>query len=131
MTEGKENILELATDVVAAYVSNNPVEADALPGLIKAVYQTMVDTLSREDRDTGEKPVPAIDPDQSIQDNYLICLEDGKKYKSLKRHLRTSHEMTPKAYTDKWGLPADYPMVAPNYSKQRSKLAKRTGLGKS
>jgi len=129
--DDNEHILELATDVVSAYVSHNAVEPDALPGLIKTVYQALQEAESGEDKDTGEKPVPAVDPDQSVQDNYLICLEDGKKYKSLKRHLRTSHEMTPKAYTDKWGLPADYPMVAPNYSIQRSKLAKRTGLGKS
>jgi len=127
----KEHVLELATEVVAAYVSHNAVEPGALPDLIKTVYGAMEETLTGEAQSSGEKPIPAIDPEKSISDNYLICLEDGKKYKSLKRHLRTSHEMTPKAYTDKWGLPADYPMVAPNYSKQRSKLAKRTGLGKS
>jgi len=127
----KEYILELATEIAAAYVSNNTVEADALPALIKSIYQAMEDTLSQDKEGTGEKPIPAIAPDKSVHDDYLICLEDGKKYKSLKRHLRTSHEMTPKAYIDKWGLPADYPMVAPNYSKQRSRLAKRTGLGKS
>jgi len=127
----KEYILELATEIAAAYVSNNTVEADALPALIKSIYQAMEDTLSADKEGTGEKPIPAIAPDKSVHDDYLICLEDGKKYKSLKRHLRTSHEMTPKAYIDKWGLPADYPMVAPNYSKQRSRLAKRTGLGKS
>lgn len=127
----KQDILELAADIVAAYVSNNTVEPDALPGLIKSVYLALEETLSGDEREVGEKPVPAIAPELSVTDNYIICLEDGKKYKSLKRHLRTSHEMTPKAYTDKWGLPADYPMVAPNYSKQRSRLAKRTGLGKS
>ena len=131
MTADKEYILELAADVAAAYVSNNQVEPDALPGLIKSIYAAMEETLSEDAAGSGEKPVPAVAPDQSVHDDYLICLEDGKKYKSLKRHLRTSHEMTPKAYTDKWGLPADYPMVAPNYSKQRSRLAKRTGLGKS
>ncbi len=127
----KEEILELATELAAAYVSNNTVEPEALPALIKSIYMAMEETLNGEEKDTGEKPIPAIAPEQSVNDDYLICLEDGKKYKSLKRHLRTSHEMTPKAYTDKWGLPADYPMVAPNYSKQRSRLAKRTGLGKS
>jgi len=127
----KEDILELAADVVAAYVSNNTVEPEALPALIKSIYNAMEETLSGDASATGEKPIPAVAPDQSVSDDYIICLEDGKKYKSLKRHLRTSHEMTPKAYTDKWGLPVDYPMVAPNYSKQRSRLAKRTGLGKS
>lgn len=127
----KEYILELATEVAAAYVSNNTVEPEALPALIKSIYKAMEETLSGDDSAVGEKPIPAVAPDQSVSDDYIICLEDGKKYKSLKRHLRTSHEMTPKAYTDKWGLPVDYPMVAPNYSKQRSRLAKRTGLGKS
>jgi len=127
----KEYILELATELAASYVSNNTVDPEELPALIKSIYTAMEETLSGEEKDTGEKPIPAVAPDQSVHDDYLICLEDGKKYKSLKRHLRTSHEMTPKAYTDKWGLPADYPMVAPNYSKQRSRLAKRTGLGKS
>lgn len=127
----REYILELATEVAAAYVSNNTVEPEALPALIKSIYKAMEETLSGDDSAAGEKPIPAIAPDQSVSDDYIICLEDGKKYKSLKRHLRTSHEMTPKAYTDKWGLPVDYPMVAPNYSKQRSRLAKRTGLGKS
>lgn len=127
----KEYILELATEFAAAYVSNNTVEAEALPALIKSIYGAMEETLNGEEKSLSEKPIPAVAPDQSVTDDYLICLEDGKKYKSLKRHLRTSHEMTPKAYTDKWGLPVDYPMVAPNYSKQRSRLAKRTGLGKS
>ncbi len=131
MTVDREYILKLAADVAAAYVANNNLEPEALSGLIKSIYTAMEETQSADIRDSGEKPVPAVAPDQSVHDDYLICLEDGKKYKSLKRHLRTSHEMTPKAYTDKWGLPADYPMVAPNYSKQRSKLAKRTGLGKS
>jgi len=127
----KEHILELASEVVAAYVSHNDIAPDALPGLIKLVFEAMEETLTGEVQGTGEKPTPAVEPEQSVTDDYIICLEDGKKYKSLKRHLRTSHEMTPKVYTDKWGLPADYPMVAPNYSKQRSRLAKRTGLGKS
>lgn len=127
----KEYILELATEFAAAYVSNNTVEPEALPALIKSVYGAMEETLNGEEKNLSEKPVPAVEPGLSVTDDYIICLEDGKKYKSLKRHLRTSHEMTPKAYTDKWGLPVDYPMVAPSYSKQRSRLAKRTGLGKS
>ena len=131
MTVDRAYILELATDVAAAYVSNNNLEPDALPGLIKSIYAAMEETQSEDTGDSSDKPVPAVPPDQSVHNDYIICLEDGKKYKSLKRHLRTSHEMTPKVYTDKWGLPMDYPMVAPNYSKQRSKLAKRTGLGKS
>ncbi|MCF6275931.1 MAG: MucR family transcriptional regulator [Robiginitomaculum sp.] len=127
----KEYILELAADVAAAFVSHNNLAPEALPALIKSIFSAMEESLSEDVSGGGEMPVPAVPLDQSVHDDYLICLEDGRKYKSLKRHLRTSHEMTPKAYTDKWGLPVDYPMVAPNYSKQRSKLAKRTGLGKS
>ena len=127
----KEHILELTSDVVSAYVSHNTVDTDSLPDLIKMVFAAMEETLNGDVQEKGEKPIPAVPADKSVGDNYITCLEDGKKYKSLKRHLRTSHEMTPRAYIDKWGLPLDYPMVAPNYSKQRSKLAKRTGLGKS
>ncbi len=127
----KEYILELATEITTAYVSNNSVEVETLPALIKSIYKAMEETLSGEEKAKREKLSPAVAPENSVTDNYIICLEDGKKYKSLKRHLRTSHEMTPKAYIDKWSLPVDFPMVAPNYSKQRSRLAKRTGLGKS
>jgi len=126
----KENLLELTTDLLAAYVSHNAVEPDALPGLIKSVYQALEQT-SNADLETAEMPIPAVPIDQSVGDDGIVCLEDGQSYKSLKRHLRTQHGMTPKAYKEKWGLPADYPMVAVNYSKQRSRLAKRTGLGKS
>ena len=127
----KEYILELATDLVSAYVSNNQLDPEALPGLIETVYKSM-SSLTGDDSDlSAEKPVPAVPVEDSITDDYIICLEDGQKYKSLKRHLRTKFELTPKAYREKWGLPLDYPMVAPNYSVERSSLAKRTGLGKS
>ncbi len=126
----KETLLELTTDLIAAYVSNNIVEPDALPDLINSVYKALEQTM-QEDLEGAESPVPAVPVDQSVGDDGIICLEDGQSYKSLKRHLRTQHGMTPKAYKEKWGLPADYPMVALNYSKQRSRLAKRTGLGKS
>ncbi|NNC37796.1 MAG: transcriptional regulator [Acidimicrobiales bacterium] len=127
----KEHILELAADLVAAYVSNNQLDADALPELIETVYRSMVKLAGDEDDSNAEKLVPAVPIEDSITDDYIICLEDGQKYKSLKRHLRTKFELTPKAYREKWGLPVDYPMVAPNYSVERSRLAKRTGLGKS
>ena len=127
----KSDILKRAADVVSAYVGNNKIEADALPALIRAVYQTFAQEMNCGVPNTGPTPIPAIPIEQSITDDYLICLEDGKRYKSLKRHLRTKYELTPKAYREKWGLPADYPMVAPNYSVERSRLAKRTGLGKS
>lgn len=130
MTE-KENILELATDLVAAYVSHNKLDASDLPELLTTVYQSMLDVVSEDDTKLEEKPVPAVPIEASVTDDYIICLEDGQKYKSLKRHLRTKFELTPKAYREKWGLPLDYPMVAPNYSIERSRLAKRTGLGKS
>ena len=127
----KETILELATDLVAAYVSNNEIEAAELPTLLDTVFRSMLAAVSDEDKSDEEKPIPAVPIDESVSDDYIICLEDGQKYKSLKRHLRTKFELTPKAYREKWGLPADYPMVAPNYSIERSRLAKRTGLGKS
>jgi len=127
----KESIMELATDLVSSYVSNNQLDAEGLPDLIEAVYRSMLRAISEDEMAEVEKPVPAVPIDESISDDYIICLEDGQKYKSLKRHLRTKFELTPKAYREKWGLPADYPMVAPNYSIERSRLAKRTGLGKS
>ena len=130
MTE-KEHILELATDLVSAYVSNNQLDPEALPALIETVYQSMASLAGDESAKNAEKPIPAVPIEESITDDFIICLEDGQKYKSLKRHLRTKFELTPKAYREKWGLPIDYPMVAPNYSVERSRLAKRTGLGKS
>jgi predicted transcriptional regulator len=130
----KEDILELATDLVASYVRNNQIDADQLPNLLTSVFETMHEIVHGEDPQNTVIPVPAVPAvpvDQSVHDDYLICLEDGQKYKSLKRHLRTKFELTPKAYREKWGLPTDYPMVAHNYSRERSRLAKRTGLGKS
>ncbi|MEE9272436.1 MAG: MucR family transcriptional regulator [Robiginitomaculum sp.] len=126
-----QDVLELVADVVCAYVGNNQVETDALPELIRSVYRAMLEELTGETGINAPKPVPAIAIEDSILNDYLICLEDGQKYKSLKRHLRTKYAMTPKMYREKWGLPADYPMVAPSYSIERSRLAKRTGLGKS
>ena len=127
----KEHILELATDLVSAYVSNNQLESTALPDLIETVYKSMSKLAGEESEAQEEKPVPAVPVEDSVTEDFIICLEDGQKYKSLKRHLRTKFELTPKAYREKWGLPNDYPMVAPNYSVERSRLAKRTGLGKS
>ncbi|PHR94341.1 MAG: transcriptional regulator [Robiginitomaculum sp.] len=127
----KENILELATDLVAAYVSHNVLAAEDLPALVRSVYEGMLATIADEAPENMETLVPAVPVESSVSDDYIICLEDGQKYKSLKRHLRTKFELTPKAYREKWGLPADYPMVAKNYSLERSRLAKRTGLGKS
>ena len=122
-------LLELTADVVAAYVSNNPVQAADLPNLISEVH-TALGRIGTGDRaPVQEKQKPAVNPKKSVQDDYIICLEDGKKFKSLKRHLRTHYNMTPEEYREKWNLPHDYPMVAPNYARQRSDLAKKMGLG--
>ena len=129
--EQKETVLELASDVVSAYVSGNQLAPEDLPALVQSVYTAMLASLNEDDQEEAEKPTPAVAIEDSVTDDFIICLEDGQKYKSLKRHLRTKYELTPKAYREKWGLPADYPMVAPNYSVERSRLAKRTGLGKS
>ena len=125
-------LLEITADIVSAYVSNNQVKAEELPGLIETVYTSVEGIASPEDdKDSGPRPDPAVPIEDSLTDDYLICLEDGSQFQSLKRHLRVKYNMTPEAYREKWGLPRDYPMVAPNYAKRRSELAKKTGLGKS
>ena len=121
-------ILELTTEIVSAHVSNNLVAIDDLPSLIKEVYKTM--SLVGSEYNSEELPIPAVPVDKSIFPDYIICLEDGKKLKMLKRHIMTSYSLSPKEYRDRWGLVADYPMVAPNYAKHRSNLAKKIGLGK-
>lgn len=125
------DLVELTTDLVSAYVSNNPVPLADLPSLIEQVHQAL------SNLETGvkasppeEKPVPAVPIKKSITPDYLICLENGKKFKSLKRHLSSQHGMTPDEYRAKWNLPADYPMVAPGYAAARSQLAKEMGLGR-
>ena len=128
----KAELLEMAADIVSAYVSNNEVKADSLPGLIESVYASVEGIANADaDVDTGPRPDPAVPIADSLTEDYLICLEDGQQFQSLKRHLRVKYNMTPEAYREKWGLPRDYPMVAPNYAKRRSELAKKTGLGKS
>ncbi|RUV13563.1 MAG: transcriptional regulator [Mesorhizobium sp.] len=119
----------LTADIVSAYVSNNAVPAAQLPALIASVDAT-VRGLGGEVKAEAPAPVPAVNPRKSIFPDHIICLEDGKKFKSLKRHLATDYGLTPEAYREKWGLPADYPMVAPNYSQKRSALAKASGLGR-
>ena len=122
-------IIELASEIVSAYVGNSPVESEDLPDLIRTVHASLA-TLS--DRRNGALDLqPAISVKKSITDDYLICLEDGKKFKSLKRHLRSKYDMSPEEYREKWRLPPDYPMVAPSYARQRSELAKKMGLGQS
>lgn len=131
MTGSIENaeLIELTSEIVSAYVSNNSVPASELPQLINEVYiaLTRVGTVTVEA--SVEPPKPAISVKKSINPDFIICLEDGKKFKSLKRHLRTQYNMSPEQYREKWGLPSDYPMVAPNYAEARSRLAKEMGLG--
>lgn len=127
--QDQPGLVGYASKIVAAYVGNNTVASDDLPDLIRLVH----DSLSAVAGSEADKPQlqPAVPVAKSISDNFLICLEDGKKFKSLKRHLRTSYDMSPEEYRAKWNLPSDYPMVAPGYSRQRSKLAKKMGLGRA
>lgn len=121
------DVLGLTAQIVSAHVSNNAVTADSLPSLINEVYKTLASV--GKDPVVPDKPQPAVPVKKSVMPDYIICLEDGKKLKMLKRHLKTAYNMTPEQYRDRWGLPADYPMVAPNYARHRSSLAKKIGLG--
>ncbi|MBV1832981.1 MucR family transcriptional regulator [Novacetimonas pomaceti] len=122
------SFLELTTQIVSAHVSNNAVGADTVPDLIKQVYQalTSLDQPAAE----PEKLQPAVPIKRSVFPDYIVCLEDGKKLKMLKRHLQSAYGMTPEQYRERWGLPSDYPMVAPNYAERRSTLAREIGLGR-
>ena len=122
-------MLELTADVVSSHVSNNAVSVGDVPILIESVFSTF-SSLGEEKAGPVEKAEPAVSIRASIKPDYLVCLEDGKKLKMLKRHLMTAYGMTPEHYRAKWNLPADYPMVAPNYTKQRRDLAKKIGLGR-
>ena len=128
-TEGSAQFIELATDIVSAYVSNNSVASGELPTLIKDVFGALSRVSSGEPVAAAEAAKPAVPVKKSITPDYIVCLEDGKQFKSLKRHLRTQYNLSPEEYREKWGLPADYPMVAPAYAKARSALAKQMGLG--
>ena len=121
------NVLGLTAQIVSAHVSNNPVPTDALPALIQQVYKSLseVGSIPAE----PERPQPAVPVKKSVFAEYIVCLEDGKKLKMLKRHVKTSYNMTPEQYRERWGLPPDYPMVAPKYAQHRSSLAKSIGLG--
>lgn len=132
MTEqhGAANFIELAADVVSAYVSNNSVPMSELPSLLEDIHAAFARLSVGAPVPVAVEPQkPAVMPKKSISNDYLICLEDGKKFKSLKRHLRTHYNLSPEEYREKWNLGADYPMVAPNYAKARSQLAKEMGLG--
>jgi predicted transcriptional regulator len=123
------NYIELTAGIVSAYVSNNAVAAGDISALISQVHSALLRVSNGHGDPLGEAVRPAIQIKRSVTPDFLICLEDGKKFKSLKRHLRTQYNMTPELYREKWGLPADYPMVAPNYAEARSRLAKEMGLG--
>jgi predicted transcriptional regulator len=123
-----ETLITLTADIVSAHVSNNSVAVSDLPHLIQNVHAALGALESQAAE--AEKPVPAVAIRSSIKPDYIVCLEDGQKLKMLKRHLMTHYEMTPDDYRQKWGLPADYPMVCPNYAETRRKLAKKIGLGR-
>jgi predicted transcriptional regulator len=128
-SSSSNSFIELAADIVSAYVSNNSVPANDLPSLISDVHAALLRVTSGALSPSAEAPKPAVPAKKSITREYLVCLEDGRKFKSLKRHLRTQYNMSPDEYREKWGLPPDYPMVAPDYAKARSNLAKQMGLG--
>ncbi len=130
MTPGEQSpLLKLAGDIVAAYVGKNPLPAGELPGVLRSVHATL---QALNGGTVNEQPAlkPAVPIKKSVTDSYIVCLEDGRKMKMLKRYLRTHYGMTPEDYRARWGLPLDYPMVAPNYAAQRSEFAKKIGLGK-
>jgi predicted transcriptional regulator len=125
-----EELLRMTADVVAAYVSNNSLPTQQLAEVISTVYTSLRSLEGPQAEAKAEPLKPAVPVRKSITPDYLVCLEDGKKLKMLKRHLRSTYSMTPDDYRAKWGLPADYPMVAPNYAEQRSAFAKKIGLGR-
>ncbi len=120
-------ILGLTAQIVSAHISNNSVSTDSLPGLIQEIYKTLANVGA--ELPVVERPAPAVPVKKSVFPDYLVCLEDGKKLKMLKRHLKTAYNMTPEQYRERWDLDPNYPMVAPNYAKHRSSLAKKIGLG--
>ncbi len=122
-------LIDLAAEIVSAYVSNNSVPSGELPSLIAEVHRALSSTQQGVVKPEPEPLRPAVNPKKSVFPDYIVCLEDGKKFKSLKRHLRTHYDLSPEEYREKWGLAPDYPMVAPNYAAARSALAKKMGLG--
>jgi predicted transcriptional regulator len=128
-TDINETLITLASDIVAAHVSNNNVAVEDLPGLITSVYGAL-SSLGKEVPVAEVLPEPAVSIRASIKPDHIVCLEDGKKLKMLKRHLMTHYNLTPEQYRARWNLPADYPMVAPNYAEKRRELAKKIGLGR-
>lgn len=127
--EMKETLITLTSDIVAAHVSNNDVAVNSVPDLITNVYEALAG-LGQDPEPAEERPEPAVSIRASVKPDYIVCLEDGKKLKMLKRYLRTNFDMTPEEYRARWDLPSDYPMVAPNYAEKRRDLAKKIGLGR-
>ena len=125
-----EELMRLGAEIVAAYVSRNSVSAEAVPDLIRSVHQTLQGLTQSAPAPLEERPKPAVPIGRSVQHDYIVCLEDGKKLKMLKRYLRSRYNMSPDEYRRRWGLPADYPMVAPAYAARRSDFAKQIGLGR-
>jgi len=126
-----DDLLKFASEIVAAYVSNNPIPVSEIPAMIKSVHATLGGLAGGVTTETPTALKPAVAIKKSVTPEFIICLEDGKKLKMLKRYLRSRYDLTPEEYRAKWGLPADYPMVAPNYAAQRSEFAKKIGLGRS
>ena len=126
-----DELLKLASQIIAAYVSNNPIPVSELPGIIKSVHITLGGLSNGGINEALTAQKPAVPIKRSITPEYIVCLEDGKKLKMLKRYLRSNYKLSPEQYRAKWGLPADYPMVAPNYAAQRSEFAKKIGLGRT
>ena len=129
MSENNEVVVDLVAGIVSAFVSHNSVPTSELPALIASTHAALIGLGKEQAPVVEEKLVPAVPIKKSITPDYLVCLEDGKKFKSLKRHLRTAYDLSPDQYRAKWGLPSDYPMVAPAYAEARSNLAKKMGLG--
>lgn len=126
----KAELIDMTAEIVSAYIGNNTIAPDEIAGLINKVFVALAGVNGSE-APPLERPEPAVPIRKSITPDHLVCLEDGKKFKSLKRHLRTHYNLTPEQYREKWGLPRDYPMVAPNYAQARSRLAKKMGLGQN
>ncbi len=131
MAERNENldIIALVAEVVASYVSNNEMTQSELPGFIQQVHRSLCNLGNGRSFMLHDRPDPVVPIEDSVQPDYIVCLEDGRRLKMLKRHLKTAYNMTPDQYRERWNLPPDYPMVAPNYAKRRSNLAKNIGLG--
>jgi predicted transcriptional regulator len=125
----RNDLVELTAQIISAYVSNNAVVAADLPAIIGDVHDALTKASQRVSQSDRDELRPAVPLRKSVTADYIVCLEDGKKFKSLKRHLRTHYNLSPEEYREKWGLPHDYPMVAPNYAAARSALAKKMGLG--